>query len=61
MDTHFEFYDLVSGIHAGDFNCDENALSFLAPVLATEGPQLVADYGLSEGARPGQPKTRLRW
>ena len=52
MDTYFELWDLRSGNHAGDFDREEDALSLLASILSSDGPQSVADYGPSEGPDP---------
>jgi hypothetical protein len=48
MHTYFELWHLASGNLAGDFDREEEALAILASVLADEGPEAVAEYGLDE-------------
>jgi hypothetical protein len=39
---------LASGNLAGDYDREEEALAILASVLADEGPEAVAEFGLGE-------------
>lgn len=56
MNTYSELWHIPSGNLACDFDCEEDALAFLATELASNGPKYVAEYGLSEVPDPDNTK-----
>ncbi|CAN5761665.1 hypothetical protein BH24CHL4_BH24CHL4_18300 [soil metagenome] len=59
LDEYYELIDLLSGNLAGDFDREEDALRFLASVLANQGEDSVASYGLSIAPDPSNSHPAL--